>query len=105
MRRFLRHNGFPRGLLQLKEVYSEQAHPLRDQQAYKMMRIRAIFEAFPGVRFTLVGDDGERDPESYAALQASHPEHIHEVWIRPVHPNPARLRYPGQHLLHGSVLA
>jgi phosphatidate phosphatase APP1 len=99
VRRFLQHNGFPRGVLQLKEVYSEQAHPLRDQQAYKTQRIEAILAAFPDVRFTLVGDDGERDPESYAALQAAHPERIHEVWIRPVHPDSARARHPGQKLL------
>lgn len=99
VRRFLQHNGFPRGVLQLKEVYSEQADPLRDQQAYKLGRIQAILDAYPGVRFTLVGDDGERDPECYAALQASHPQRIHEVWIRAVHPDPARPRYPGQQRL------
>lgn len=99
VRRFLRHNGFPRGVLQLKEVYSHQADPLRDQQAYKLGRLRAILAAYPGVRFTLVGDDGERDPECYAALQASHPERIHEVWIRPVHPDPARPRFAGQQRL------
>lgn len=99
VRRFLQHNGFPRGVLQLKEVYSQQADPLRDQQAYKVRRISAIFEAYPQVRFTLVGDDGERDPESFAELQARYPEQIHAVWIRPVDPDPKRARFPGQQLL------
>lgn len=99
VRRFLRHNAFPRGVLQLKEIYSQQSDPLRDQQAYKITRIAAVFEAFPSVRFTLVGDDGERDPESFAELQTRYPGQIHEVWIRPVDPNPARTRFPGQQLM------
>jgi phosphatidate phosphatase APP1 len=99
VRRFLGHNGFPRGVLMLKEVYSRQSDPLRDQQAYKVGRIAAIFEACPQVRFTLVGDDGERDPESFAELQARYPASIHEVWIRSVHPRADRARYPGQQWL------
>ncbi len=99
VRRFLQHNGFPRGVLQLKEVYSAQADPLRDQQAYKVRRISAIFAAYPGVRFTLVGDDGERDPESFAELQARFPAQIQEVWIRPVDPDPKRTRFAGQQWL------
>lgn len=98
-RRFLQHNGFPRGILQLKEVFSSTADPLTDQQAYKVQRITAIFQAFPGVRFTLVGDDGERDPEIYAELQNKFPDRIEEIWIRKIHPAPQRAQFPGQKAL------
>lgn len=103
IRRFLAHNHFPRGVLQLKEISPERGDPLTDQQAYKVRRITAILQAFPDVRFTLVGDDGERDPESFAEVQARFPERIADVWIRRVHPDPARARPPGQQDL-GSAL-
>lgn len=96
IRRFLQHNGFPRGVLQLKEVSSSSSDPLTDQQAYKVQRIGAILRAFPSVRFMLLGDDGERDPESYAQLQAQFPGQVAGVWIRRVHPDPKRSRIAGQ---------
>lgn len=96
LRRFLQHNSFPRGVLQLKEVSGQSSDPLRDQQAYKVQRISAILKAFPEVRFALLGDDGERDPESYAQVQALFPSQIVGVWIRHVNPDPKRARLPGQ---------
>ena len=96
VRRFLAYNDFPRGVLQLKEVDRESGESLTDQQAYKVQRITMILQAFPEVRFTLVGDDGEADPESFASLQALFPDQIAEVWIRRVHPDPDRIRHAGQ---------
>lgn len=96
IRRFLQHHGFPRGVLQLKEVSSASTDPLIDQQAYKVQRISAILKAFPDVRFALLGDDGERDPESYAQVRSLFPNQIAGVWIRRVHPDPKRPRIAGQ---------
>lgn len=97
VRRFLRRHGFPQGVLQLKEVSAASDDPLRDQQAYKVQRASAILQAFPQTRFALLGDDGERDPESFAELQARFGQQVLGVWIRRVHPDPARPRLPGQH--------
>ncbi|WP_028454063.1 phosphatase domain-containing protein [Chitinilyticum litopenaei] len=96
IRRFLAKNRFPRGVLLLKEVGHESRDPLSDQEAYKLDRLRAIFRAFPDVRFDLFGDDGERDPEIYAAMQREFPQQVGKVWIRRVSPDPQRARYPGQ---------
>ncbi|XZG70986.1 phosphatase domain-containing protein [Chitinibacteraceae bacterium HSL-7] len=96
IRRFLAHNSFPQGVLMLKEVGHESRDPLTDQQRYKLARIEAVLTAFPKVRFTLVGDDGERDPEIYADLQRRYPQRVAAVWIRRVHPDPSRAVYPGQ---------
>jgi phosphatidate phosphatase APP1 len=40
--------------------------------------------AFPGRRFVLVGDSGEKDPEIYGALMQSHPRQIAHTFIRVV---------------------
>lgn len=96
VRRFLVHNGFPRGVLQLKEVNSDHADPLTDQKAYKLGRIQSILQAFPGVRFVLMGDDGEKDPEIFDELRRQHPGQVGQIWIRRVNPDPGRPRWPDQ---------
>ncbi len=96
LRLFLQENNFPRGVLQLKEVFGTEGDSLRDQQAYKLRRIQTILDAFPGVRFSLFGDDGEHDPEIYAEIVRRNPQRIVGVWIRRVNPDPARARFPGQ---------
>lgn len=96
VRRFLAKQAFPPGVLQLKEVSSASTDPLLDQQAYKVGRISAILEAFPEVHFALLGDDGERDPESYAQLQQRFGAQILGIWIRRVNPDPKRAVLPGQ---------
>jgi phosphatidate phosphatase APP1 len=110
LRRFLAQHQFPRGVLQLREIspQPQTRDPLADTQNYKIQRIQAILDAFPGVRFLLIGDDAERDPEVYAHFQQMHPERLHSVWIRRIHPDPNRPRYPQQHdvedLLRGGAL-
>jgi phosphatidate phosphatase APP1 len=97
LRRFLKRHWFPQGALQLKEVSVQSEDPLRDQQAYKVRRVSEILKAFPQTRFALLGDDGERDPESYAELQQRFASQVIGVWIRRVNPDPKRPRLPGQH--------
>lgn len=96
LRAFLRVNDFPRGVLHLKELSEASDDSLTDQRAYKRRSLAAIFEAYPRVRFALFGDDGEHDPELYAELQERFPRQIEGVWIRRVHPDPARPRFAGQ---------
>jgi phosphatidate phosphatase APP1 len=39
-------------------------------------------EDFPEVRWVLVGDDGQHDPEIYAGLVRRRPDRVHAVVIR-----------------------
>jgi hypothetical protein len=65
---FLEHNGFPRGPIVARKITDGGGgDPLLDQERYKLDRIERILSEFPGLRFVLVGDDGERDPEIYEA--------------------------------------
>lgn len=96
LRSFLEHNGFPRGVLQLKEVGGDFGDSLSDQQAYKRRRLETIFDAFPQVRFMLFGDDGEADPEIFSEMQTKYPDQISRVWIRRVHTDQKRKTYEGQ---------
>ena len=94
---FLVHNGFPRGVLINKRVTDDQTRdPIRDQVAYKRQKIEAILERLPHVQFILVGDDGEKDPETYHAISEKYPDRVLAVWIRHIHPDPARVRFAEQ---------
>lgn len=96
LRRFLKVNDFPRGVLQLKEISTERSDSLADTPAYKRKHIDKILAAFPGVKFMLIGDDGEQDPEIFAAVAEKYPERVEGVWIRRVHTDLSRAKFAGQ---------
>lgn len=94
---FLDRNGFPRGVLITKKITNDQtSDPVTDQVRYKTTRIEQLLAAFPQVRFVLVGDDGERDPEIYDDIRRRYPVRIEAVWIRKVSRDSARPVYAGQ---------
>lgn len=94
---FLAHNEFPPGVLITKRVTNDDtSEPLFDQIAYKTEKIEEILARLPQVRFTLFGDDGERDPEIYDAIRQKYPERIEAIWIRRVNPDPRRAVFLSQ---------
>jgi phosphatidate phosphatase APP1 len=102
---FLRYNGFPPGVLITKRVTDDStSEPLTDQVAYKTAKIETILTQLPAVRFTLVGDDGERDPEIYADIQKRFPDRVAAIWIRKVNPDPNRVRIVGQGVLNDMLV-
>jgi phosphatidate phosphatase APP1 len=50
----------------------------------KKNQIRQIMEHFPGRKFILIGDSGERDPEVYRAIIDQYSEQVKKVYIRDV---------------------
>jgi phosphatidate phosphatase APP1 len=94
---FLALNAFPKGVLITKRVTDDRtSDPLIDQFAYKTRKIEEILVRWPQVRFVLVGDDGERDPEIYDWVRSRHPDRVEAIWIRHVHPDAQRPRIAGQ---------
>ncbi|WP_261663668.1 App1 family protein [Deinococcus sp. Marseille-Q6407] len=51
---------------------------------YKHGVIERIFERFPDMKFVLVGDSGEHDPQIYAEVVRRHPGRVLAVYIRDV---------------------
>jgi phosphatidate phosphatase APP1 len=96
LRRFLKLNGFPRGVLQLKEVGSGSGDSMGEHEMYKLRRIETILAEFPQLQFFLFGDDGERDPEIYDAILTKYPDRIAGVWIRRINPDIKRPVFPKQ---------
>ena len=94
---FLDINGFPAGVLITKKLNRDKnADPWLDQVEYKTAQIERILLRLPHVRFVLVGDDGEKDPEIYNDIATRFPSRIDSVYIRKVNPDAKRTTYAQQ---------
>lgn len=94
---FLGRHAFPPGVLITKRITNDfSSEPRLDQFSYKTRKIEEIFARLPWVRFILVGDDGERDPETYDWVRQHYPERVADIWIRHVSPEAQRHRPPQQ---------
>ncbi len=94
---FLQLHHFPPAVIITKKINAEKGNdPLSDQFKYKTSHISALLEQMPTVRFVLVGDDGEKDPEVYREIQRRYPAQVAAIWINPVARDVNRSRYPGQ---------
>jgi len=84
---FLRDTGFPAAVLSLKRFRLKDSSVLElmaDPRKVKPPSIEATLAAFPGRRFCLIGDSGEKDPEIYGDTARKHPERIACIYIRNV---------------------
>lgn len=57
---------------------------------HKHAAIRRILDTYPTLPFILIGDSGQEDPEIYHRIVHDYPRRILAVYIRNVHPLPAR---------------
>ncbi|MCU7852937.1 MAG: DUF2183 domain-containing protein [Candidatus Thiodiazotropha sp. (ex Monitilora ramsayi)] len=84
---FMEQEGFPRGAFHLKQ-FRVKDHSLfklfASSEETKPPIIRSIFEAWPGRRFILLGDSGEKDPEIYGQIAREFPDRVRHIFIRRV---------------------
>ena len=82
---FLASAGLPAGSMHLKLFRLKDSTPLGRLPSRKRSKRRVIEQImadFPGRRFLLVGDSGERDPEVYAAVARKRPAQVAGIAIR-----------------------
>ena len=89
--RFLSRNLYPRGALLLTDWGPTQDHWFRNGPEHKRLNLERLADEFPGVRWLLVGDDGQADERIYGAFSDSHPAHVSAVAIRQLTPGQAVL--------------
>ena len=83
---------FPRASISLRRVRlkNRQVADLLDSpEDFKLTTIGDLFKRYPGRRFVLVGDSGERDPEVYGRLTREVPAQVVHIFIRDVTSEPA----------------
>lgn len=73
----LTHHAFPQGPLLLRD-WERESGPQHKSAAL------AVLARATSARFTLIGDDGEQDPELYAAFARAHAGRVERILIRDV---------------------
>lgn len=84
--RFLHRHGFPPGTLLMTDWGPTNTGWFRSGPAHKVAQLRRLFAEFPDVRWVLVGDDGQRDPEVYSGAARRLPEHVRALALRELSP-------------------
>jgi phosphatidate phosphatase APP1 len=82
LERFMAEHGFPPGPLLLTDWGPTESGWFRSGAAHKRQMLERLRREHPSARWTLVGDDGQRDPQIYADFAAAHPDAVHAVAIR-----------------------
>jgi phosphatidate phosphatase APP1 len=80
---FLAHRDFPTGPILLRDLLGTAAG-----RETKAVRLHEILDLHPDLRFVLLGDSGEHDPEIYADLVREYPGRVIAVYIREVRLDP-----------------
>ena len=95
---FSESEDFPKGSFHMKNLRTNpfESESYKDfwtliangsQQAtvdQKLEQIRTLLTHFPGRKFILIGDSGEKDPEVYKQIRNEFPSQIEEIRIRMV---------------------
>ena len=82
LERFMTEHGLPPGPLLLTDWGPTPSGWFRSGAAHNRDMLERLRREHPSVRWTLVGDDGQRDPEIYASFVDQHPEAVNTVAIR-----------------------
>jgi len=92
LERFLERHGFPSGPMLMTDWGPGGKWLFReDSIVFKSRTIIERMDEHPQLRWVLVGDSGQHDPEAYAAVARARPGRLHAIYIREVPPeSPAR---------------
>lgn len=82
LRRFLYKNGYPDGPMLLTDWGPTNTGLFRSGMEHKLRSLDRLAAELPEMRWILVGDDGQHDPETYARFTREHPENVEAVAIR-----------------------
>jgi phosphatidate phosphatase APP1 len=77
---YLEVQGLPQGPLLLRDF------GLRREKEHKRKAIEEILATYPKLKFILIGDSGEEDPEIYSAVVHRFPHRIRAIYVRSVNP-------------------
>jgi len=87
LRRFLASHGFPAGPLLLTDWGPTNTGIFRSGREHKDRNLRQLVEMFPQIKWLLIGDDGQHDPEIYGALAREHPDQVRAIALRELTPS------------------
>ncbi|CAM5310734.1 Phosphatidate phosphatase APP1 OS=Leifsonia shinshuensis OX=150026 GN=HNR13_002335 PE=4 SV=1 [Leifsonia shinshuensis] len=80
--RFLSRNLFPAGPLLLTDWGPTHDRFFRSGREHKRTSLARLAEEFPGLKWLLIGDDGQHDEVLYGEFTTEHPDNVAGVAIR-----------------------
>ncbi len=86
LRRFLRRHGFPVGPLLLTDWGPTNTGWFRSGREHKLGSLRRLRAELPHLRWLLVGDDGQHDPDIYSTIAREAPDSVRAVLLRELSP-------------------
>jgi phosphatidate phosphatase APP1 len=89
--RFLSRHLYPAGPLLLTAWGPQKDKWFRNGQEHKRATLQRLADEFPDIKWLLIGDDGQHDPEIYADFARAHPDNVAAVAIRRLSPTQAVL--------------
>lgn len=93
LRYFLAHNHFPPGPLLLRDFDPRPKTFIPSGVEHKLEFCRQLMDDFPHMRFILVGDNGQKDPFTYAQIARENLDRIIAIGIRQLQPKEGILRH------------
>lgn len=107
--RFLNRHHYPRGPLLLTDWGPTNTGWFRSGQEHKERELRRLANEFPQIRWILVGDDGQHDPEIYGDFVRECPGRVTIVALRQLTPaeqvlSRGRVGHPDAPHLEGVVV-
>ncbi|WP_236632731.1 App1 family protein [Bifidobacterium xylocopae] len=91
IRHFLEDHGFPSGPLLLRDLDPRPKTFVPTTVQHKHEFIQQLMADFPRMRFILFGDDGQRDPSTYAEVTRRYPGRVLAIGIRQLSPRESGL--------------
>ena len=92
--RFLLESGYPLGPLLMTDWGPTNTGWFRSGQQHKRQCLDRLARDFPKIRWLLVGDDGQHDPDLYANFAEARPDRVDAVCIRQLTPTEQVLSHP-----------
>ncbi|MFC0581866.1 App1 family protein [Micrococcoides hystricis] len=89
--RFLRRHLYPYGALLLTDWGPTEERWFRSGREHKIRQLKRLAVEFPNIRWLLIGDDGQHDPEIYSEFAQRYPDNVKAIIIRQLTPSEAVL--------------
>ena len=81
-------NGIPHGPMLLQDWgVDEKTLILADHTEHKLAQIQTLLDYYPWLKWVLIGDSGQHDPEIYLEVIRTHPDRVLAAFIRDVTPD------------------
>ncbi|WOD42184.1 App1 family protein [Hwangdonia lutea] len=92
---FLKKNNFPKGPIILRNFPSPFSKKPKDEKPQKQKEIINLLKTYPHLKFILIGDSGEHDPDIYLEIAETYPDRILAIYLRSVNHKKKMLRVSG----------